>query len=122
MSTDDTIECESQIQKSEKSLTAAEIVISHPFPILFYNELVDEMTATDILSINAVGGKVILPIKAWFQADSLIAKKMIDSDPIMCIANDTDFAFLGNRNILQLSSLQMRGVYREKKRLTNPIK
>lgn len=36
-------------------------------------------------------------------------KKMIDGDTIMCISNDTDFSFLGNRNILQLSSYKVRG-------------
>lgn len=42
---------------------------------------------------------------------------MIDGDTIMCISNDTNFVFLGIRNILQLSSFKVRGTSRKKKRL-----
>lgn len=71
----------------------------------------DEISDTNVLSLNNVGNNVLLPVKARFQVISHHEKNMKD-DTIMCISNNTDFSFLGYRNILHLSSFQIRGVSR----------
>jgi len=106
-----------QRTKLEKNLFSAERIISRPFPPYFFKLLVDEIATTNLLLVNDIGGKVIYPVKARFQADTYIVKALITGHTSICVANDTDFAFLGGSNILQLSCFKLRGRSREQKKL-----
>ena len=44
---------------------------------------------------------------------------MINGCTSICVANDTDFAFLGWHNILQLSSFKLRGKSREQRKIVD---
>ena len=101
---------ENERKLMEKSLKVAKKMISAPFPKSFYSDLVDELSATNLLLVNEVGGQVIHPVKARFQADSLIVQKIINGESTLCIANDTDYGFMGGSKIVQVSSFKLRGL------------
>ena len=82
-----------QQTKLEKNLLLAEKIISHPFPPHFFKLLVDEIATTNLLLVNDIGGKVICPVNARFQADTYIVKALTTGCTSICVTNDTDFAF-----------------------------
>ena len=106
---------ENERKLMEKSLKVAEKMISFPFPKSFYSDLVDKLSATNLLLFNDIGGKVIHPVKARFQADSLIVRQIFNGESTLCLANDTDYGFMGGSKVLQVSSLKLRGVSWESK-------
>ena len=97
----------------EKKLSSTEKEISYVFPTNYYQALVDGLSTTDLFSANDTGGKVYHPIKAIYQADTLIVKKLTKGSTSVSLANDTGFAFLGSKSILQLSGFKMRGKSRD---------
>ena len=99
----------------EKFLKVAKKMISFPFPKSFYSDLVDELSATNLLLFNDIGGKVIHPVKARFQADSLIVRQIFNGESTLCLANDTDYGFMGGSKVLQVSSFKLQGSSLESK-------
>ena len=103
----------------EKSLKVAKKMISFPFPKNFYSDLVDKLSATNLLLFNDIGGKVIHPVKARFQADSLIVRQIFNGESTLCLANDTDYGFMGGSKVLQVSSFKLQGMTQESKSIIN---
>ena len=111
LSSNEIDDLKSQRTQLEKLLSSSEKLISYPFPTTFYSDLIDEISGTNLFLVNDVGGKVLKPIKARFQANTYIVKRLIDGGTTLSVANDTDFAFLGGKNILQLSTFKLRGLH-----------
>ena len=95
-------------------------MISHPFPKQFFQLLVDEIFNINLLLVNNIGGKIVFPLKARFQADTCIVKALITSRTSIYVANNTDFAFLGGHNILKLSYFKLRGKSYEQRKFVDP--
>ena len=51
---------------------AFERIIAQPFPTSYYEDLIDELSGTSLIPKNDIGGEVLKPVKARFQADTLI--------------------------------------------------
>ena len=65
------------------------------------------------------GGKFLDVVIAKFQADTYMCGALLSSDCHTAVSNDTDFVFLGGKDMLMVSSFKIMGRIKEVKLLTS---
>ena len=68
------IKMEKQRLIFEKELSSSERLIAHPFPINFYQSLINDFSVTTLHLVNNFGGEVYPPIKPDFKLIHSLSK------------------------------------------------